>query len=108
MQQYGRRIEEWFRELKEPYTTHTFDAGKLGIEADAISGEITKVTSDKPDWKTGLHVGWTVRKINGQPYSDRLSSFVQQCQQAYNATVERHVPTNEQMRVLGVVRDRVC
>ena len=77
VQQYGRRIEEWFCEIEEPYTAHTFDAGKLGIEADAISGAITKVTSDQPGWKAGLHVSWTVRKINGQPYSDRLLSLVQ-------------------------------
>ena len=52
VQQYGRRIAEWFLELKEPFVTHTYDAGKLGIETDVASGEITKVTSGQPGWKT--------------------------------------------------------
>ena len=67
---------------------------------EPISGEITKVSSDQSGFKAGVHVGWTVRKINGQPYSDRLLSLVQQGRQTFNVTVDRHEPTAEQLRVL--------
>jgi len=104
---YGRRIANWFEEIREVYTTWTMQPGALGAVIDGTTGKIDEVASGGQFEKKKIHKDWHVRDINKMPYTSQLLAQFRGGSYEYSMRIEKHVPTKEQMLVLEKVRDRV-
>mmetsp|Transcript_40601 Transcript_40601/g.91583 ORF Transcript_40601/g.91583 Transcript_40601/m.91583 type:complete len:353 (+) Transcript_40601:66-1124(+) len=55
-----------------PVKALEFQPGRLGIAADWTTGLLTEVTKGGQAERLGIHVGWQLQSVNGQPYSEVL------------------------------------
>ena len=105
--EYGKRIDDWYANLDEKFKTHTMKPGAIGATVDKITGEILNITSQGQTATAGLRIGWHLREVDGQNYSEQQLAMCIVKERSYSITVEKHVPTVEQRVVLEKVRNRV-
>ena len=98
--EYRKQIDEWYARLDESLETNTMKPGAISATVDKTTGDILNITSQGQSATAGLRIGWHLRKVDGQNYSEQQLAMCTMKKQNYSITVEKQVPTVEQRVVL--------